>query len=204
MTAEYRILKEDEVNLALFDAFDRKQEVTRCWRKLGGEWVVKDVPFVDDWSSEKYREQVRYLRELIHSGGYAVGAFCGGKLKGFASVEPVPFGVHAAYLNLSNLHVSRERRRQGIGAGLFVLAKEWAREQHADKLYISAHSSVESQAFYRAMGCVEAVEVNRELAEEEPFDCQMECVLTESVAQGAVPGADERELRDAGDKERKE
>jgi hypothetical protein len=27
------------------------------------------------------------------------------------------------------------------------------------------------------MGCVEAVEYNKELAEKEPCDCQLECVL---------------------------
>ena len=40
----------------------------------------------------------------------------------------------------------------------------------ADKLYISAHSSKESQAAYRALGCTRAEEVNAELAAAEPFD----------------------------------
>ena len=41
----------------------------------------------------------------------------------------------------------------------------------------SAHSSVESQAFYRKMGCVEAMVYNRQHVEAEPYDCQLECVL---------------------------
>ena len=44
----------------------------------------------------------------------------------------------------------------------------------ADKLYISAHSSKESQAAYRALGCTPAEEVNEGLAAAEPFDVQME------------------------------
>ena len=80
-------------------------------------------------------------------------------------------------MDLSNIHVSRDMRRQGIGRELFSLAKQWAREHMAEKLYISAHSAVESQAFYQSMGCAEAVEYNRELAEKEPCDCQLECVL---------------------------
>ena len=80
-------------------------------------------------------------------------------------------------MNLSNIHVSQDMRRQGIGKELFTLTKTWANEHGAEKLYISAHSAVESQAFYKSMGCVEAVEYNQELAEKEPCDCQLECVL---------------------------
>ena len=51
-------------------------------------------------------------------------------------------------------------------------------ENGAGKLYISAHSAVESQAFYKSMGCVEAGEYNPEHVEKEPYDCQLECRLT--------------------------
>jgi hypothetical protein len=44
-------------------------------------------------------------------------------------------------------------------------------------LYISSHSSEESQAVYRAVGCCEAKEINERLAEEEPYDCQLEFPL---------------------------
>lgn len=53
--------------------------------------------------------------------------------------------------------------------------KGFAREKNAKKLYISAHSAVESPAFYKAMGCVEAKEYNAEHVEKEPYDCQLEC-----------------------------
>ena len=52
-----------------------------------------------------------------------------------------------------------------------------ARQLGADKLYISAHSSKESQAAYRALGCAPAEEVNEKLAAVEPFDVQMEYKL---------------------------
>ena len=54
------------------------------------------------------------------------------------------------------------------------MACEEARRLGADKLYISAHSSKESQAAYRALGCTPAEEVNEGLAAAEPFDVQME------------------------------
>ena len=42
---------------------------------------------------------------------------------------------------------------------------------------ISAHSAVESQAFYKSMGCVEAEVYNQKHVEDEPYDCQLECGL---------------------------
>ena len=47
----------------------------------------------------------------------------------------------------------------------------------AEKLYISAHSSKESQAAYKALGCVHAEEIIPWIADEEPFDVQLEYVL---------------------------
>ncbi len=173
----YKELSIGDVDLSLFEFFDRTQHVTKCWRKINGEWLIKDVPFIDNWSEEEYQEGVRYLKDLIQSNGYVIGAFYNGQLKGFASVEPVIFGIHAKYMDLSNIHVSRDMRGQGIGKELFCLAKKWAKARHAEKLYISAHSAIESQAFYKAMGCVEAVEYNKPLATKEPCDCQLECVL---------------------------
>ena len=60
------------------------------------------------------------------------------------------------YLELSSLHVSQELRGQGVGKKLLHAAVQWARGQGAKRLYISAHPAVESQAFYRAMGCTPA------------------------------------------------
>lgn len=87
------------------------------------------------------------------------------------------FGSEKQYLQLSCIHVSEESRGNGIGKQLFSYAVEAATELGAQKLYISAHSAKESQAFYHALGCVEAKEYNRELAEAEPCDCQLEFVL---------------------------
>ena len=55
----------------------------------------------------------------------------------------------------------------------------WALEKNmgAGKLYISAHSAVESQAFYHAMGCVEAKVYCQAHVDMEPYDCQLECPL---------------------------
>ena len=53
---------------------------------------------------------------------------------------------------------------------LFAPACKTAKEIGAKKLYISAHSSKESQAAYRKLGCIEATEINQVIAENEPYD----------------------------------
>lgn len=174
---QYRRLKEDEISRALFSGFIRRQTVTDCWRKIDGEWVVRPDTFVDDWKEEEYEFLVTCLRQTVASGGFVYAAFCQGVLKGFVSVEPGIFGGEQRYLDLSSIHVSEDMRGSGIGRALFLAAREWAAEQGAEKLYISAHSAVETQAFYRAMGCVEAQVYQKEHVEKEPYDCQLECVL---------------------------
>lgn len=175
--AQYRILQEEEIDRDLFREFIRRQNVTKCWRKEEGAWVIRDAPFVDDWTEADYQILVSCLKNTAVTGGFVYGAFCGGVLKGFVSVESELFGTEREYMDLSSIHISQDVRGQGIGKRLFLAAKDWAREKGAGKLYISAHSAVESQAFYRAMGCVEALEYQQAHVEKEPFDCQLECRL---------------------------
>ena len=174
---EYRNLTEDEITKELFSDFVRHQKVTKCWRKVEGEWVIKDIEFIDDWTEEEYSLLVGYLRNTTQTGGIVIGAFQEGKLKGFASLEADFLGSDKEYLDLSSLHVSEDMRGKGIGKVLFEMASTWAREKGAKKLYISAHSSVETQGFYRSLGCVEAKEYNQAHVDREPYDCQLEYLL---------------------------
>ena len=139
--------------------------------------MIRDAPFVDDWTEEEYRILVKCLKNTAATGGFVFAAFCDGTLKGFASVEPALFGGDQGYLDLSCIHVSEDARGEGIGKALFLSAEEWARARGGRKLYISAHSAVESQAFYKAMGCVEAEKYHQGHVEAEPYDCQLECEL---------------------------
>ncbi len=174
---QYRRIKEEEIERELFRHFIRRQVVTDCWRREKGEWVVKSDPFIDDWSEDDYVLLVECLKNTVQTGGFVYGAFCQGNLKGFVSVEPDFFGGEQRYLDLSSIHVSQDMRGSGIGRSLFQAARQWAGKRGARKLYISAHSAVESQAFYRAMGCVEAQVYDPHHVEKEPYDCQLECIL---------------------------
>lgn len=172
---QYRTLNPDEITLDLFRTFRRRQVVTDCWRKEDGRWVIKSDPFIDDWNREDYEVLVRCLKNTLATGGLVYGAFADGELKGFTSVEGTLMGSRLQYMDLTSIHVSQDMRGQGIGRELFAAAKSFARKKNAEKLYISSHSAVESQAFYRAMGCAEAEEYISEHMEQEPYDCQLEC-----------------------------
>ncbi len=173
----YRPLAYEELHTALFCHFVRHQRVTKCWRREGENWVIRDDPFIDDWSEAEYAYLVECLKNTLATGGTVYGAFVHGQLKGFVSVEAGLFGGENRYMDVTSLHVSEELRGRGVGRNLLEAAKSWARKQGARKLYFSAHSAVETQAFYKAMGCVEAVEPCQAHVDKEPFDCQLECVL---------------------------
>lgn len=171
----YKNLSEDEINIDLFSAFIRRQVVNKCRRRENGKWVIKDDPFIDDWSRDDYKYLVSCLKNTAATGGLVCGAYYNGLLKGFVSVESEMFGGDNKYLDLTSIHVSEDLRGNGIGKCLFAYAKGFAKQKGAKKLYISAHSAIETQEFYRKTGCVEAKEYNKRHVEIEPFDCQLEC-----------------------------
>lgn len=168
----YRKPEIHEIDRSLFRGFTRRQVVTDCLRREGDKWVIKSDPFINDWSEEDYAFLVTCLKNTLSSGGFVYGAFEQNVLKGFVSVEPKLMA--GGYLDLSSIHVSEDMRGQGIGKALFRAAADWAKAHGAKRLYISSHSAAESQAFYKAMGCVDAEICNKEHSEAEPFDRQLE------------------------------
>lgn len=176
-TINYKELTTNDIDLSLFSSFDRHQEVEKCWRKENDEWILKDISFTEKWGLVEYQNLVYYLKNTIKTGGYVFGAFEEKRLVGFASIENEFFGSEKEYLQLSSIHITNGNRGNGIGKQLFHLVCDSARKTGAKKLYISAHSSKESKAFYDALGCVEATEYNAELVEMEPCDCQLEYLL---------------------------
>ncbi len=180
-TVSCRKVTAGELNIALFAHFNRYQKVTKCWRSENNARVLKDIAFMEEWSPENYSFLVKCLRHTIDSGGTVWSAWDDERLIGFASIESMRRGSRKQYLQLSSIHVSAEYRGRGIGQILFRAIVETAREMNAQKLYISAHSSEETQSFYRAMGCTNAEETMADLVAEEPFDCQLEYVLKPSA-----------------------
>lgn len=174
---QYRNLYIDEICRELFKDFIRHQVVTKCWRRENGKWIMKDAPFIDDWTEKDYQILISCLKNTVITDGFVYAAFYNDMLKGFVSVESALFGGEQKYLDLSSIHISEDMRGMGVGRTLFLSAKKWAKERGANKLYISAHSAIESQAFYKKMGCIEAQVYNQKHVEAEPYDCQLECKL---------------------------
>lgn len=164
----------NDIDENLLDNFSRYQTIDRCWRKYDGKWVLKNNSCVEDWDNGKKQQVINGLYACKEQGGIVLGAFYNNKLIGFASIGATLFGECRQYLELTMMQISHGYRNKGIGKQLFLLTVEKAKEKGAKKLYISAHSSEESQAFYKAVGCIEAQEINVQIAEKEPFDCQME------------------------------
>lgn len=157
--------------------FDRYQEVTQCWRRDASEWILKDVLYTRQWDENKKAWAIGYFSWLLEQGGIIMGAFDEHKLIGFAAIDGKLFGSQDQYVNLNLLIVSYGYRNKGIGGRLFVAISEKAIDLYAKKLYISAHSSKDSIAFYKRMGCKDAQEIIPDLIDE-PFDLQLEYDLS--------------------------
>ncbi len=175
---EYRKLSREEIQPDLLMHLRRYQEITDCWCKEAGVWCVRPMPrVIGDWNQEQ-REFICFcLGNILSEGGMVAGAFLDGALKGIVAVEGASIGSRNQYLPVAFLHVSQELRGHGIGQSLFSMAKAFAGEKGAEKLYISSQPSVQTQAFYKAMGCVEAEEYHAAYVEHNPHECQIECKL---------------------------
>ncbi len=170
----YQRLNADNFTGHSLDHFVRHQTVAECWREIAGDWKLVPNVYEENWPKVQCREIAEDVMHHINIDQTGFGAFDGERIIGFATVSHRIFGFTAKYVQMVCFQISEEHRRQGIGRKLFSMACEEARLLGADKLYISAHSSKESQAAYRALGCSFAEEINEKLAAEEPFDVQME------------------------------
>ncbi len=173
----YRVLSAEDISPDILDGFDRRQEVKLCRKKVGDGFTLVANPFVDDWNREQRDFVVWAMGNILSNGGWIAGAFAGDCLKGVIALEAAPLGSRGQYREVCGFWVSRESRGQGIGRRLFSMAKEACRKLGGEKLYISSHPAAETQAFYKAMGCVEAQEYSQPHVEREPWDCQIECSI---------------------------
>ncbi|MGP1906767.1 GNAT family N-acetyltransferase [Metabacillus sp. JX24] len=177
MSILYRSFIEEEIKPGLLDQFVRYQKTDRVWYEENGQFRVKEDSFTDDWDLEKKKEVIQSLKQCVQAGGTVIGAFLAERMIGFAAVEGKKFGRRRHYLELSYIHVSHEARGRGTGLELFKLACIYAKQMGAEKMYIGAHPSAETQHFYRKAGCVPAKEINGEIYSREPLDLQLEVSL---------------------------
>ncbi len=139
--------------------------------------MLRDVSFIDDWTPQ---QRSRRVLELFEDGAVSFGAFRGSRLVGFSTLSLNRIGSRNHFMVLHFLHVSQDFRRQGIGKALLHLSADEALRLGAEKLYISSHSSYETQLFYHAAGCTLASEIDPYLSALEPFDVPLELILREN------------------------
>ena len=153
---------------------DASQFIGKAWREVDGTRQLAEINYQDPDFPEGYENHLEALKKTITSGGSALGAFEGGRLVGFCSVNPDIFGTKSKYVLLDQIFVSLEMRGKGVGKQLFLRSIEEARKFGAEKFYICAGSAEETIAYYRALGCVDAEEINSEFYEGDTRDMQLE------------------------------
>ncbi len=154
------------------------QFIERAWREVNEERQLVEINYQDpDWPNG-YDHHFNRLQETILGKGCAIGAFDNDqKLIGFVTVNREFFGEKCNYVLLDQLFITLEHRNKGIGKKLFMLSADIAKAWNADKIYICAGSAEETIAFYFAMGCGNAAEIDKELYESDPRDFHLEFSL---------------------------
>lgn len=99
-----------------------------------------------------------YLRsELAKPSSFLAVAEVGSGIVGYclASVHRHPsFFEHRAYGFVSDFHVSRSFRRQGIGRSLFASMKGWFQRKGVSRIeLVTMNGNEHSKAFWQSMGC---------------------------------------------------
>lgn len=153
------------------DRYQRRQEVRRVYRKINETYTLVDCPYTEDWDLPKRRAVAQALASDAMITWLALRE---DEVVGFVSLVRA---LNGPYMLLDLMHVSACCRGQGVGRQLFAVAREEARRAGAQALYISACSSEETIAFYRAMGAEVTDHPIPDIAEAEPFDLQMVCPL---------------------------
>ena len=159
------------------DDFVRHQVVSECWRNVDGEWKLRPIAFTEDWGLDTCREEAADIFQRADRDLISFVALQSDTVVGFITLNTRTRGSRTQNLQLESFQISEPCRGQGIGKALFAKACAAAKELGAQKLYISAHSSRESQEAYSALGCVHAQEIIPCIADKEPYDVQMEYAL---------------------------
>jgi GNAT superfamily N-acetyltransferase len=165
----------EDLHGGLLNGFDRTQIVERVWRVIDGKKQVVPCAFTESWNDRLLRDIIfGDFAEAMEFGGKVFLAYEEDHLLGFATLGGEPLGLGGEYLQLIQLHVSFPERGKGVGKKLFFHCMQKAKAMGARKLYISSHSSVETQAFYASAGCVDAKWIFEAQVEHEPYDIQLE------------------------------
>ena len=151
--------------------------IKNAWRNINGVLTLVEINWTDYELPNGICWHLDRFKKTIVEGGYAFGCFDNDTLVGYGTLNREIFGVKSNYLLLDQLFVSKDYRNKNIGKQIASMCMKQAKALGADKLYLCAGSSEDTLAFYKRIGCVNAVEINEKLLEEDPNDLQLELEL---------------------------
>lgn len=151
------------------DHYQRRHDVKRVYRRQNDVYEIVECTYTEDWDIAQKRQIAKFISSMDEITYLALEESA---VVGFIALRKT---LLDSYMILDMLHVSAPVRRQGTGRKLFEIGKKVARNSGGRALYISACSSEETIAFYRAMGAEPANLPIREIADKEPYDLQMIC-----------------------------
>lgn len=156
---------------------DRSEHVTRAYVRRNGRLEIEEVDwqvaawFADGRAQHSVQGNIADWRPLLEEhGGVMFGAMYGRRLVGLAIYRP---RLAPDMAQMAVLHVSREYRRQGLGAALTGQVALLALADGARRLYVSATPSAPTVEFYRSQGFHPVDEPHPELYALEPEDIHM-------------------------------
>lgn len=155
--------------------FQRYQEIKNVYRLQDGHLTLVYDPFTEDWDAARLIEKAE---EILSGQHVTYCAYEGNRVVGEIMLIP---RLNKGRLIIDSFHVSRDYRRRGIGRALLEAARREALMRGAHALYASCCSSEETINFYSAMGFRLSPDPIPSLAEAEPYDLQMECMIVEEI-----------------------
>lgn len=157
---------------------DASQYIKHAWRVVNDKRELVELNYQSDGYPEGFDHHHEALRQTLIKDGFAIGAYHQDQLIGFASLNKDIFGSQYKHVLLDQMFISKAFRNQGIGKKLMSFCIEQAKIWQVDKIYICAGSSEDTIAFYKKLGCIEAIEINQKLYEDDPRDIQLEFDIT--------------------------
>lgn len=140
-------------------------EMLRLWREMMDFHAQVEPRFRPLPSPEGERAWENHLSENIWDND-DWGVFVAeedGKLLGHTMGmlrDQVPVFEAERYGYITDIVVDPEARRRGVGEALFEALKDWFRERDASHLQLQvAHNNSTSQAFWRAVGCTDYMDM---------------------------------------------
>ncbi|MGB2954489.1 MAG: GNAT family N-acetyltransferase [Anaerolineales bacterium] len=141
-----------------------------------GKLLKKDVDWdtpdfiVEGVGNHTIAEQIEFYSSHLSMNAISVGAFQNETLVGIGVLTP---NIRPGMARLAYLQVSAPCRRKGVASAITRQLLQYARDQGANRIYVSATPSESAVGFYKSFGFDLCAEPLPELYELEPEDIHM-------------------------------